>query len=121
MSDKPKARGLQDLLGNINLNGAGRSNGEPVVDDVLSRRPSKAKRSRAWEKRHAHVTVTYRGVPPAVREAVKAASQEQGLNVGVAACRLLEHGLTAYLAGDLDLQEPGELEQEFEQEAQDEE
>lgn len=99
MSDKPKERGLQDLLAGITLNG-GRGNGEPVAD-VLHRRPTKARRSREWERSKASITATYRGIPPEVKEAIATIAANLGINVGEVARRFLEHGLAAYRDGTL--------------------
>jgi len=74
---------------------------EPV--DVLARRPSKAKRDRSWERKHEHLVVTYRGVPPELQEQLKAVARQVGVTVGEVARAFLEYGLDAYEKGELEL------------------
>lgn len=102
MGEKPKERGLQDLLAGTSLTG-GRSNGEPVVD-VLNRRPSKAKRTRTWERQQAALMVTYRGIPPELKQAIHAVAQELGITVSEVGRLFLEYSLAAYQSGELEVE-----------------
>ena len=64
------------------------------------------KRDRAWEaeQRKRGVVATYRGIPPALQDRIKAVASEHGVKVGDVARRFLEYALEAYAAGDLQLQ-----------------
>lgn len=102
MAEKRKERGLQDLLASTALNG-GRAIGEPV-EDVLRRRPSRAKRRRRWEEEQRAQMVTYRGIPPELREGLKRVAAELGITVSEVARLFLEYGLEAYQTGALEIE-----------------
>lgn len=77
---------------------------EPV--DVLTRRPSRAKRNREWErrKRQAAGFVGYRGIPPELNAEIKEVAQDLQVTMGDVARAFLECGLEAYRRGDLKLE-----------------
>ena len=77
---------------------------EPI--EILTRRPSKAKRNREWEKRHRQKKgfVSYRGVPQELHENLKKIANDLGVPVGEVARAFLEYGLEACKRGDLVLQ-----------------
>ena len=72
---------------------------EPI--DALTRRPSKAKRDRSWERRQQ--LVAYRGIPPELQEELKGIARKLGVTVGEVARTFLEYGLEAYEQGQLEL------------------
>jgi hypothetical protein len=59
-------------------------------------------RNRAWEKQHP--SMTYRLVPPEVREAVKEIAHQLGCTTDILAETLLQYGHRCYQRGDLRLQ-----------------
>ena len=63
--------------------------------------PTRAKRNRAWEKKHNVDLVHYRGVPRNVQEEVIAIASDLGVTVGEVARAMLEHGITSYKAGKM--------------------
>jgi len=76
---------------------------EPLdaVPEILARRPKPArpepKRNRDWETRQRREgVVTYRGVPPELRDQIAAIAQAHGVRAGDVARMFLEHGLAAY-------------------------
>jgi hypothetical protein len=77
---------------------------EPI--EVLTRRPSKAKRNREWEyrQRKERGFVAYRGIPRKLHESLKEIADDLGVPVGEVARALLEYGLEACRKGDLVLQ-----------------
>jgi len=77
---------------------------EPI--EILTRRPSKAKRNREWEKRQYQkgLFVAYRGVPKELHENLKKVANDLGVPVGEVARAFLEYGLEACKRGDLVLQ-----------------
>jgi hypothetical protein len=74
---------------------------EPI--EVLTRRPSRAKRNREWERqaREKQGVVTYRGVPRELNERLKKIAKDLGVPVGEVARKFLEYGLEACRKGDL--------------------
>lgn len=77
---------------------------EPI--EVLTRRPSKAKRNREWERRQYEkgLFVAYRGIPRELHESIKEIADDLGVPVGEVARAFLEYGLEACRRGDLVLQ-----------------
>ena len=73
---------------------------EPV--EALTRRPSREKRTRRWEK--SHPRVSYRGVPPELQAELKQVATALSVPVGQVARAFLEFGLAAYKCGDLVLE-----------------
>jgi hypothetical protein len=76
---------------------------EPV--DVLTTRPTKARRDRSWEKKQREKVglVAYRGIPASLNAQIKAVAGELGVPVGDVARAFLEYGLEAYRNGALEL------------------
>jgi len=73
---------------------------EPI--DLLTRRPSKAKRNRSWERKQKG-KVTYRGIPPELQDELKTVARKIGVTVGEVARAFIEHGLDAYKQDELEL------------------
>ena len=76
---------------------------EPL--EVLARRPSQAKRNRAWEdeQRRKVGVATYRGIPKSLNQHIKRVADELGVPVGDVARAFLEYSLENYQAGNLKL------------------
>ena len=74
---------------------------EPI--EILTRRPSKAKRNRSWEKRVREEigVATYRGIPKALNEELKKIAQDWNVTVGEVARVFLEYSLEKYKSGKL--------------------
>jgi hypothetical protein len=80
---------------------------QPVQEEPGARLPvtKKHKRDRSWEleKRQAGEVATYRGIPPALQEEIKAIADGINVPVGEIARAFLEQGLADYKAGNLHL------------------
>jgi len=65
----------------------------------------KAKRDRTWEReqRLEKGQVTYRGIPKALNERIREIAEEKGVTVGEVARAFLEHSLSDYENGVLEL------------------
>ena len=74
---------------------------EPI--EILTRRPSKAKRNRSWEKRVREEigVATYRGIPKALNEELKKIAQDWNVTVGEVARVFLEYSLERCKSGKL--------------------
>ncbi len=72
-----------------------------AIPAVLGRRPSRAKRNRAWETRHR--TRSYRYIPDEVHQEIVAIAQQMHVPTGEIVRRLLEYGLEALREGRLAL------------------
>ncbi|MBC7251739.1 MAG: hypothetical protein H5T62_15865 [Anaerolineae bacterium] len=74
---------------------------EPL--EVLTRRPSKAKRNREWERRQREERglVAYRGIPRELQEELKQIAQDLGVTVGEIARVFLEYALEKCKSGEL--------------------
>lgn len=74
---------------------------QPLYDSL--RLAEKRTRSRQWEKDHLPCKAMYRGVDPHLALKVKQTAGQLLVPVGDVARALLEYGLNAYAAGDLEL------------------
>lgn len=74
--------------------------GEPAA---LARRPSKAKRDRSWEQQFRGKTVTFRDIPPRLRQRLNCVAAELGVTASEVGRAFLEYGLGAYERGELEL------------------
>ena len=76
---------------------------EPMeaIPAALERRPSRAKRNRAWEAKHR--TRSYRYIPDEVHQEIVAIAQQMHVPTGEIVRRLLEYGLEALREGRLAL------------------
>ena len=81
---------------------------EPLdaVPEILARRPKaprpEPKRNRDWEARQRREgVVTYRGVPPELRDQITEIAQAHGVRAGDVARAFLEYGLAAFQDGNL--------------------
>jgi len=76
---------------------------EPI--EVLTKRPTKTRRNRNWEKKQRETTgvVTYRGIPKSLNEKIKKVAAELGVPIGDVVRAFLESSLADYKSGDLNL------------------
>jgi hypothetical protein len=77
---------------------------EPL--DILTRRPSKAKRDRNWEKQKRETVgvASYRGIPTELNSEIKEIAQRLRVRIGDVARAFLEYGLEAYSQDELKLE-----------------
>lgn len=78
---------------------------DPAVASIVMKNSGGERRKRTWEaeQRAKGNVVTYRGIPPELREQIKAIAVAHHVKIGEVARRFLEHGLEAYQSGDLEL------------------
>lgn len=71
--------------------------------DFIPNAATKKKRSRTWEKSRQGQVVTYRGIPPEVREGLASLSQMLDVPVDEIARAFLEYGIARYQSGGIRL------------------
>lgn len=64
----------------------------------------KTKRNREWDRQHNATVVSYRGIPIELQATIKEIAQRLHVSPGEVARAFLEHGLDAYMQGQLTLQ-----------------
>lgn len=103
---KNKTRPAVDIATLYDFTGEEEDAPEPAAvtakPGALKHRPSRAQRNREWERQNP--PTCYRGIPAELHAAIVEIANDLAVPPGDVARKLLEYGLVAYRAGNINLQ-----------------
>ncbi len=103
---KSKTQPAVDIRGLYDFTGEEDSAPEPAAmtpkPGALKHRPSRAQRNREWERQNP--PTCYRGIPAELHAAIVEIAGDLAVPPGDVARKLMEYGLAAYRAGNINFQ-----------------